>query len=1397
MTAPTVHEMIFDALGQGVDVGTYKAMQVIAQLFQDIVDGGAIGSYSVANVGETGGAVGVAKGTVGSEHQLYSLLAGANVTINRSGDRVVITAIPPEGFTGTVWRAGNGAPDNGTGVDGDFYLDATTGDVYERVEGEYAAVANIKGATGATGSTGAAGADGATWTAGAEVPDNSSGSDGDFFLLDTGVVYEKIAGTWTATSINLTGPQGPQGETGEQGPQGQQGETGTAGDPGAVWFDGAADPTDDVGIDGDYYLNHTSGDVFRKVTGAWALRGNIRGPQGPQGIPGSGGGGGGGAGQELHVNTAYFAAYDGQLHTIADWLDGGSWDAGQGWTTLEDIQGMFPKAASLDDDLNVIAFQTMADSVSGGETIVLEGDYVFGASTANVTSGIRFVTKHGITLRGGKQAIIRKDPAGSFTAIQSYNFVFNRCNYIRVEGIDWYGETPATTQGVGVATDNGVLFESANNFQVTKCRFYDYQGSAIMFRTKENVGTVPTAVNWSYGEISHCFFKNCESISSSPGGADLIRIFSNDFSDMKTDAIKISTKLQNAGRIDIFHNTVRNTWQAGIEIQNQSNVHIRDNLFMNIANGWALKVMSNNSSGDEANQDGTDWGNVTISGNTYFDCIAGIQIWNGTQFDGADYLAHDINIDGEKFYSMKEGADYCIRVGTGWFEDVSIKNITCDRLPSGCKAIVLEPDVVTGEVSDTDTWVVGPISVVDTDEPIVTMTLGSDTDRNLHRLVLDRIIGPTNPGEEYQATALPPLLGPGGSSPGNYGLSYLDNFAEGAGEVNTLASRGGGFSLALPKSGSELRVKSIVQGAGITITEQAETITITNSGGGGGSVTLDYTTPDEHGAVGNGTTNDAAALAAAAATGKAVKLLKGKIYYIASQVTFTNDTVIFGEGWIANANNAPIRVNHIWQGPQTISAIATETRLGRSVSKITYSGTALTVGEVINIVSDTKVNFESCHWSESVSVIDVSGNTAWVDKKLIGTYTNPRFYKQPPRMCIVKGITFTTGPFTAGSNKTEGWDYSTGSRASFSTLWCTGVWKPDIDVYVDDAWSRAIAVTGAWFGRINLQCHRIWDNNSINVYGYGITLFSACRGTQISAQGTRCRHIIDVGCNSFTEVNSEDRAKRQGPNYDIVVRDTDVIWGMGGSAIQVHAGVIGITFENCNAWYMGADQAGNDVLPCGFDNRGFDCVFRNCRVYGAQYGFRSSAHKHDYSDVEAALGHNLTTTYINCLAEECTSKGFGLGLDAHASGQTHDEYLFGCVVRNIVGVGFDCMQSNTSQPLHSMTLVDCKAFNVAGPVIEADAHCWITVQNLLVDNQSLSGSAGAIIAFNGAQDREARVNNVSIHHKSGGAPSALFTAGSGLTINMKVDDVYEYGGTSSWTGGSGTINIASAKKALP
>jgi major tropism determinant Mtd-like protein len=97
-------------------------------------------------------------------------------------------------------------------VDGDMWVNATSGDLFSQVAGTWTLQGNLKGPTGATGGTGPEGPQGDTGPPGAD--------------------------------STVPGPTGPTGATGPEGPQGDQGPQG---EPGAAGATGATGPTGPTG----------------------------------------------------------------------------------------------------------------------------------------------------------------------------------------------------------------------------------------------------------------------------------------------------------------------------------------------------------------------------------------------------------------------------------------------------------------------------------------------------------------------------------------------------------------------------------------------------------------------------------------------------------------------------------------------------------------------------------------------------------------------------------------------------------------------------------------------------------------------------------------------------------------------------------------------------------------------------------------------------------------------------------------------------------------------------------------------------------------------------------------------------------------------------------------------
>jgi hypothetical protein len=105
---------------------------------------------------------------------------------------------------------------------------------------------------------------------------------GDTYVGPNGIVYTYDGEKWNGESVLPTGP------TGATGPQGDTGLTG------ATWFSDFGEPNSNLGREGDFYLDTSNNDVYKKISSEnisqWVNVTNIQGelgptgPTGPQGI---------------------------------------------------------------------------------------------------------------------------------------------------------------------------------------------------------------------------------------------------------------------------------------------------------------------------------------------------------------------------------------------------------------------------------------------------------------------------------------------------------------------------------------------------------------------------------------------------------------------------------------------------------------------------------------------------------------------------------------------------------------------------------------------------------------------------------------------------------------------------------------------------------------------------------------------------------------------------------------------------------------------------------------------------------------------------------------------------------------------------------------------------------
>jgi hypothetical protein len=112
------------------------------------------------------------------------------------------------GTNGATWYEGNGAPAAAIGNNNDFYLNTNTGagddDIYQKQSGSWVKIGNIQGPAGS------AGVNGATWYEGNVAPTTLENNN-DFYLdTSTGDVYQMQSGTWKNIG-NIKGPSGNNG----------------------------------------------------------------------------------------------------------------------------------------------------------------------------------------------------------------------------------------------------------------------------------------------------------------------------------------------------------------------------------------------------------------------------------------------------------------------------------------------------------------------------------------------------------------------------------------------------------------------------------------------------------------------------------------------------------------------------------------------------------------------------------------------------------------------------------------------------------------------------------------------------------------------------------------------------------------------------------------------------------------------------------------------------------------------------------------------------------------------------------------------------------------------------------------------------------------------------------
>ncbi|WP_343567376.1 hypothetical protein [Sphingobacterium sp.] len=174
------------------------------------------------------------------------------------------------GQNGSTILSGKITPSTTVGVNGDFYLNLSNGDLYgPKTNDGWGNPINLKGPAGETGSPGSPGlpgAPGASILSGQVAPAASLGRVGDFYInLKEMTIYgPKVENNW-GSPISLI--------------NGRDGNT---------ILSGKGIPSLTIGANGDFYLNLSNGDLYGpKTSGSWGVPFNLKGPTGSTGAAGA------------------------------------------------------------------------------------------------------------------------------------------------------------------------------------------------------------------------------------------------------------------------------------------------------------------------------------------------------------------------------------------------------------------------------------------------------------------------------------------------------------------------------------------------------------------------------------------------------------------------------------------------------------------------------------------------------------------------------------------------------------------------------------------------------------------------------------------------------------------------------------------------------------------------------------------------------------------------------------------------------------------------------------------------------------------------------------------------------------------------------------------------------
>ncbi|RWU08265.1 hypothetical protein DPV69_07765 [Pedobacter chitinilyticus] len=243
----------------------------------------------------------------------------------------------PAGKDGSIMHSGTGAPATTLGVNGDYYLDKNTGNLYgPKTAAGWGGPTALRGSNGTNGTNGT---NGSTTHAGLGAPNLSIGVLGDYYLDKTNyLLYGPKDNIGWGAGVLLRGADGAQGPMGP------------AGTDGTVIYSGETAPDPTLGKAGDFYISRLPVMLYgpKNANLGWGIGTSLKGADGANGTNGTNGNtilNGGGPPQNTQGNNGDYYI-DLTTYTMYGPKNGGAWP----------YPGVSLKGA--DGNSNVIALET-------------------------------------------------------------------------------------------------------------------------------------------------------------------------------------------------------------------------------------------------------------------------------------------------------------------------------------------------------------------------------------------------------------------------------------------------------------------------------------------------------------------------------------------------------------------------------------------------------------------------------------------------------------------------------------------------------------------------------------------------------------------------------------------------------------------------------------------------------------------------------------------------------------------------------------------------------------------------------------------------------------------------------------------------------------------------------